>query len=249
MLRGRKWWVNYHFHLKSDSPPRDFWIRHVRWNVAGTVSQMRQRLRHRGPAVPKSITPPMEQCSGNAQCLTMDTNCWLTWKLWSALIYNLTSKVLQWPLCVCTVKLNMTTGKWEQILASTKVIVLACMQAHHARMENTLLMNIKNNDTNVTALLKTSFGRQKLVQQGSRFYEWDETPFVWKQIQFWRGGPTLSRFSSFVTKALRKLPVCWHASLITGTLEHSCWFCSTICVAHLQSESTRKKWDECFQAV
>lgn len=169
MLRGRKWWVNYHFHLKSDSPPRDSWIRHVRWNVAGTVSQMRQRLRHRGPAVPKSITPPMEQCSGNAQCLTMDTNCWLTWKLWSALIYNLTSKVLQWPLCVCTVKLNMTTGKWEQILASTKVIVLACMQAHHARMENTLLMNIKNNDTNVTALLKTSFGRQKLVQQGSRF--------------------------------------------------------------------------------
>lgn len=64
--------------LKTDSQPRDSWICHVRWNVTGTVSQMRQRLHHRGPAVPKSITLTMEQCSGNAQCLTMDTNCWLT---------------------------------------------------------------------------------------------------------------------------------------------------------------------------
>lgn len=228
------------FISKSDSQPRDSWIRHVRWNVAWTVSQMRQRLRHRGPAVPKSITPTMEQCTGNAQCLTMDTNCWLTWKLSSVLIYNLTSKVHQWLLCVCTVKLNMTTGHWEQIWASTIVVVLACMQAHHARIKNTLLMNSKNNYTNVTALLKTSFGCQKLVQQDFRFMS----------EKFWRGGLTLSRFSSLVTKALRKQPVCWHAFLITGTLEHSCWFCLTISVAHLQSESTRnEKQDDCFQAV
>lgn len=142
---------------------------------------MRQRLHHRGPAVPKSITPTMEQCSGNAQCLTMDTNCWLTWKFSSALIYNLTSKLLQRPLCVCTVKLNMTTGQWEQIWASTIVVVLACMQAHHARMDNILLMNIKNNYTNVTALLKISFARQKLVQQdlmSETFVKVTETPFV-----------------------------------------------------------------------
>lgn len=167
--------------LKTDSQPRDSWIYHVRWNVAGTVSQMRQRLHHRGPAVPKSITPTMEQCSGNAQCLTMDTNCWLTWKFSSALIYNLTSKLLQRPLCVCTVKLNMTTGQWEQIWASTIVVVLACMQAHHARMDNILLMNIKNNYTNVTALLMISFARQKLVQQdlmSETFVKVTETPFV-----------------------------------------------------------------------
>lgn len=55
------------------------------------------------------------------------------------------------------------------------------MQAHHARMDNILLMNIKNNYTNVTALLKISFARQKLVQQdlmSETFVKVTETPFV-----------------------------------------------------------------------
>lgn len=161
-----------------------------------------------GPCCPQIHNPYNgAECSGNAQCLTVDTNCWLTNS--SALIYNLKPKVLQWPLCVCTLKLNMTTGQWEQIRASTIVVVLACIQAHHARMDNILLMNIKNY-TNVTALLRMSFARQKLVQQDSIFYERDickshwNSICLWKQIQFWRGGLTRSRFSSFVTKGLVK---------------------------------------------
>lgn len=147
--------MNYLFTVENRFP--GLWLLdlcHVCWNVAGTVSQMRQRLCHRGPAVPKSITPTMERCSGNAQCPTMDTNCWLTWKLSSTLIYNLTSKVLQWPLCV-----HMTTGKREKIWVPTIVVVLLCMHAHHAFF----WWILKNNYTNVTALLKISFACHKFT--------------------------------------------------------------------------------------
>lgn len=50
-----------------------------------------------------------------------------------------------------------------------------CARVHAStsrkHLKNILLMNIKNNYTNVTALLNISFARQKLVQQDSRFYE------------------------------------------------------------------------------
>lgn len=163
---------------KTNSQAFDSWICHVCWNVAGTVSQMRQRLCHRGPAVPKSITPTMERCSGNAQCPTMDTNCWLTWKLSSTLIYNLTSEVLQWPLCV-----HMTTGQREKIWASTIVVVLVCMHAHQAIIENILLMNIKKQLHKCGSVTKDFFCMSQVYSSTSNFgsetfVKVTETPFV-----------------------------------------------------------------------
>lgn len=226
---------------KAGSQACDSWIGHVRWNVAGTVSQMRQRLCHRGPTVPKCITPSMEHCSGNAQCPTMDTNCWLSWKFSSSLIYNMTSEVLEWALC-----LHMTTGQQERIWASTIVVMLTYMHAHHALIENILLMNIKKQLHKCGSVSKVFFCMSQVCTAVLPFLKAKrllKSPKLHLSVEtdtlLWRGGLTLSRFSPFVTKALWKQTVCWHASLMTGTLECPCWYCSTIGVVHFPSESTR----------